>query len=143
MAAWREERALTDCCRCFLYLVNYARIKPEIALKALPIIQEDMHDNNPLVRALALRTMSYIHVREYVEATVPHLKNSVGLSELYSRVFLSCGSNELTSDFSQIWLSRSKRRRFSPFFTRMPKTCSTRVLILRKLPGSSGIPPDD
>lgn len=24
--------------RCFLYLVNYARIKPEVALKALPII---------------------------------------------------------------------------------------------------------
>ena len=85
MAAWREERALTDCCRCFLYLVNYARIKPEIALKALPIIQEDMHDNNPLVRALALRTMSYIHVREYVEATVPHLKNLLRDSDPYVR----------------------------------------------------------
>lgn len=24
--------------RCFLYLVNYARMKPEIALKALPIL---------------------------------------------------------------------------------------------------------
>jgi AP-2 complex subunit beta-1 len=24
--------------RCFLYLVNYARVKPEIALKALPIL---------------------------------------------------------------------------------------------------------
>lgn len=30
-----------------------------------------MNDSNPLVRALALRTMSYIHVREFVEATVP------------------------------------------------------------------------
>jgi vesicle coat complex subunit len=33
-----------------------------------------MEDANPLVRALALRTMSYIHVREYVEATVPLVK---------------------------------------------------------------------
>jgi AP-2 complex subunit beta-1 len=33
-----------------------------------------MGDSNPLVRALALRTMSYIHVREFVEATVPPLK---------------------------------------------------------------------
>jgi len=24
--------------RCFLYLVNYARIKPDIALKALPVL---------------------------------------------------------------------------------------------------------
>ncbi len=33
-----------------------------------------MQDSNPLVRALALRTMSYIHVREFVEATVPLVK---------------------------------------------------------------------
>ncbi|KAF1960723.1 Adaptor protein complex beta subunit [Byssothecium circinans] len=70
---------------CFLYLVNYARMKPDIALKALPIIQEDMHDTNPLVRALALRTMSYIHVREYVEATVPHLKNLLRDNDPYVR----------------------------------------------------------
>jgi AP-2 complex subunit beta-1 len=66
-------------------LVNYARIKPDIALKALPIIQEDMHDNNPLVRALALRTMSYVHVREFVEATVPHLKNLLKDADPYVR----------------------------------------------------------
>lgn len=33
-----------------------------------------MDDHNPLVRALALRTISYIHVREFVEATVQPLK---------------------------------------------------------------------
>jgi len=33
-----------------------------------------MEDPNPLVRALALRTMSYVHVREFVEATVPLVK---------------------------------------------------------------------
>ena len=68
-----------------MYLVNYARIKPEIALKALPIIQEDLRDTNPLVRALALRTMSYIHVREYVEATVPHLKTLLHDADPYVR----------------------------------------------------------
>jgi len=26
--------------RCFLFLVNYARMKPEVALKALPTLQE-------------------------------------------------------------------------------------------------------
>jgi hypothetical protein len=26
--------------RCFLYLVNYARMKPDVALKALPILLE-------------------------------------------------------------------------------------------------------
>ncbi|CAK7266224.1 hypothetical protein SEPCBS57363_001987 [Sporothrix epigloea] len=52
---------------CFLFLVNYARMRPEVAIKAIP----DMDNSNPLVRALALRTMSYVHVREFVEATVP------------------------------------------------------------------------
>ncbi|RAL63926.1 hypothetical protein DID88_003114 [Monilinia fructigena] len=59
---------------CFLFLVNYARMKPDVAVKALPTLQEDMNDSNPLVRALALRTMSYIHVRDFVEATVPPTK---------------------------------------------------------------------
>ena len=29
--------------RCFLFLVNYARTKPEIALKALPILLRVCH----------------------------------------------------------------------------------------------------
>jgi AP-2 complex subunit beta-1 len=49
-------------------------MKPDVAINALPYLKADMDDSNPLVRALALRTMSYIHVREFVEATVPHLK---------------------------------------------------------------------
>lgn len=46
---------------------------------------KDMHDSNPLVRALALRTMSYIHVREFVEATVPLTKNLLRDSDPYVR----------------------------------------------------------
>ncbi|RQM08768.1 hypothetical protein DH86_00002478, partial [Scytalidium sp. 3C] len=70
---------------CFLFLVNYARIKPEVALKALPVLQNDMEDPNPLVRALALRTMSYIHVREFVEATVPLTKSLLRDPDPYVR----------------------------------------------------------
>jgi vesicle coat complex subunit len=44
-----------------------------------------MEDNNPLVRALALRTISYIHVREYVEATVQPLKHLLKDSDPYVR----------------------------------------------------------
>ncbi|KAF2836040.1 Adaptor protein complex beta subunit [Patellaria atrata CBS 101060] len=70
---------------CFLYLVNYARMKPEIALKALSIIVNDLEDQNPLVRALALRTMSYIHVREFVTATVSPLKHLLKDTDPYVR----------------------------------------------------------
>lgn len=49
-------------------------MKPEIALNALPILSNDLNDVNPLMRALALRTISYVHVRQFVEATVEPLK---------------------------------------------------------------------
>ncbi|KAK4554613.1 hypothetical protein LTR86_008468 [Recurvomyces mirabilis] len=70
---------------CFLYLVNYARAKPEIALKALPILINDLEDSNPLMRALALRTLSYIHVRQFVESTLQPVKSLLKDSDPYVR----------------------------------------------------------
>jgi AP-2 complex subunit beta-1 len=60
-------------------------MKPEMAQHALPILISDMDDPNPLVRALALRTLSYIHVREFVEATVNPLRNLLRDSDPYVR----------------------------------------------------------
>lgn len=86
--AWHgmQDQVLTiDRTRCYLYLVNYARMKPDLALKALPTLQEDLNDSNPLTRALALRTISYIHVRQFVEATVGPLKKLLKDSDPYVR----------------------------------------------------------
>ena len=44
-----------------------------------------MEDANPLVRALALRTISYIHVRDFVEATVKPLKSLMSDPDPYVR----------------------------------------------------------
>jgi vesicle coat complex subunit len=46
---------------------------------------QDLEDTNPLVRALALRTISYIHVREYVLATVTPLKQLLKDGDPYVR----------------------------------------------------------
>lgn len=70
---------------CFLYLVNYARMKPDIALKALPILVQDLDDTNPLIRALALRTLSYVHVRQFVEASIEPLKGLLRDPDPYVR----------------------------------------------------------
>lgn len=35
--------SLTDHRRCFLYLVNYARMRPEIAVKAIPVLEQVCH----------------------------------------------------------------------------------------------------
>ena len=46
---------------------------------------QDMEDNNPLIRALALRTMSYIHVREFVEAAFSPVKSLLKDPDPYVR----------------------------------------------------------
>ncbi|KAI4254940.1 MAG: hypothetical protein LQ352_002802 [Teloschistes flavicans] len=70
---------------CFLYLTNYARMKPDIAAKALPILLNDMENSNPLIRASALRTMGYIHVKEFVSALVLPLKRLLKDPDAYVR----------------------------------------------------------
>lgn len=44
-----------------------------------------MEDSNPLIRALALRTISYIHVPQFIQATVPPLKHLLKDSDPYVR----------------------------------------------------------
>ena len=44
-----------------------------------------MTDTNPLIRALALRTVSYIHVKEFVERTIQPLKQLMSDNDPYVR----------------------------------------------------------
>lgn len=56
-----------------------------ILTEAHSVVWQDMEDPNPLVRALALRTMSYVHVRDFVEATVKPLMGLLKDSDPYVR----------------------------------------------------------
>lgn len=49
------------------YLINYARAKPELIILAVNTFVRDCEDPNPLIRALALRTMACIRVKKIVE----------------------------------------------------------------------------
>ena len=46
---------------------------------------QDTEDSNPLIRSLALRTMTYIHVREFVEGAIPPLKALLKDNDPYVR----------------------------------------------------------
>lgn len=41
----------------YLYIINYAKSNPDLALLAVNTFCKDAHDANPLIRALAVRTM--------------------------------------------------------------------------------------
>jgi len=47
----------------YLYIINYAKSKPDLALMAVSAFTRDAHEKtNPLIRALAVRTMGCIRI---------------------------------------------------------------------------------
>lgn len=88
----------------YLFLVNYSRVKPEMVKHALPgllsvsrassgspthrlnrSLLQDANDSNALIRALALRTMSYIPVPEVLQALVEPLRHCLKDRDPYVR----------------------------------------------------------
>ncbi|UZJ57041.1 hypothetical protein CBS101457_006361 [Exobasidium rhododendri] len=69
----------------YLYLINYGRSKPEQVPDAIPGFLSDCNDRNPLIRALAIRTMSYISVPTVLQALVDPLRHSLKDSDPYVR----------------------------------------------------------
>uniref|UniRef100_A0A060T1N8 AP complex subunit beta n=1 Tax=Blastobotrys adeninivorans TaxID=409370 RepID=A0A060T1N8_BLAAD len=51
----------------YLYLMNYAKSHPELVILAVNTFVQDSEDPNPLVRALAIRTMGCIRVDKIVD----------------------------------------------------------------------------
>ncbi|ODQ63690.1 AP-2 complex subunit beta [Nadsonia fulvescens var. elongata DSM 6958] len=70
---------------CFLYLLTYARVKQEAAIQALEIILPDLESPSPLIRALVIKTISSIPIREYIEAAVKPTKKLLQDSDPYVR----------------------------------------------------------
>ncbi|KAI1728991.1 non-SMC mitotic condensation complex subunit 1 domain-containing protein [Ditylenchus destructor] len=54
----------------YLYLMNYAKSQPELAIMAVNTFVKDCEDPNPLIRALAVRTMGCIRVDKVVANAV-------------------------------------------------------------------------
>lgn len=51
----------------YLYLMNYAKSQPDMAIMAVNTFVRDCEDPNPLIRALAVRTMGCIRVDKITE----------------------------------------------------------------------------
>lgn len=51
----------------YLYLMNYAKLHPELCILAVNTFVQDTEDPNPLIKALAIRTMGCIRVDKMVD----------------------------------------------------------------------------
>ncbi|GJJ09300.1 hypothetical protein Clacol_003522 [Clathrus columnatus] len=51
----------------YLYLMNYAKTQPELVILAVNTFVKDSNDSNPLVRALAIRTMGCLRAEKIID----------------------------------------------------------------------------
>eukprot|EP00158_Paraphelidium_tribonemae_P007633 Partr_v1_DN28307_c1_g1_i2_m79180 putative Adaptor-related protein complex len=69
----------------YLYLINYAKVKPELVLMAVNSFLKDAADSNPLIRALAIRTMAYVHVDKVIDCLCEPVRACVKDKDPYVR----------------------------------------------------------
>eukprot|EP00124_Ichthyophonus_hoferi_P001583 Ihof_evm2s86 gene=Ihof_evmTU2s86 len=69
----------------YLYVINYARSHPDMAILAISTFQKDAMDSNPLIRALAIRTMGCIRVEKITEYLCDPLRQCLRDDDPYVR----------------------------------------------------------
>ncbi|KAL0946946.1 hypothetical protein HGRIS_013105 [Hohenbuehelia grisea] len=69
----------------YLFLVSYGRSKPDQIHLVIPNFLQDCNDRNPLIRALAIRTMSYIPIPVVTEALGDNLRHALKDRDPYVR----------------------------------------------------------
>ncbi|KAJ3107411.1 AP-1 complex subunit beta-1 [Phlyctochytrium bullatum] len=69
----------------YLYLINYAKSQPELVILAVNTFVKDTDDINPLIRALAIRTMGCLRVEKIVDYLLEPLKKGLKDEDPYVR----------------------------------------------------------
>jgi AP-1 complex subunit beta-1 len=68
----------------YLYIINYAKSKPDLAIMAVNSFQKDSREKlNPLMRALAVRTMGCIRIERITEHLCECLKDCLADPDPY------------------------------------------------------------
>mmetsp|Transcript_26734 Transcript_26734/g.33423 ORF Transcript_26734/g.33423 Transcript_26734/m.33423 type:complete len:799 (-) Transcript_26734:407-2803(-) len=62
----------------YLYLCNYAHTKPDMAIMAINTLLRDCSNEDPMVRGLALRSLSSLRLKEVVEYVQEPIRRSLG-----------------------------------------------------------------
>lgn len=68
----------------YLYIINYAKSKPDLTIMAVNSFQKDSRErSNPLMRALAVRTMGCIRIERITEHLCESLKDCLNDTDPY------------------------------------------------------------
>lgn len=70
----------------YLYIINYARIHQDLAILSINTLSKDATDKrNPLMRALAIRTMGCLRIKQMTEYMINPLKEALYDEDSYVR----------------------------------------------------------
>ena len=69
----------------YLYLMNYAKTQPELVILVVNSFLKDSEDLNPLIRALAIRTMGCLRAEKIIDYLMEPLKKGLKDSDPYVR----------------------------------------------------------
>ncbi|GKV03387.1 hypothetical protein SLEP1_g15695 [Rubroshorea leprosula] len=76
---------------CYLYVGNYAKVNPDLALLTINFLQKDCQDQDPMIRGLALRSLCSLRVANLVEYLVGPLGLGLKDSNSYVRMVAVIG----------------------------------------------------
>ncbi|XP_012077453.2 beta-adaptin-like protein A [Jatropha curcas] len=76
---------------CYLYVGNYAKVNPDLALLTINFLQRDCEDEDPMIRGLALRSLSSLRVANLVEYLVGPLASGLKDNNSYVRTVAVMG----------------------------------------------------
>jgi len=69
----------------YLYLMNYAKTQPELVILAVNTFVKDSDDPNPLIRALAIRTMGCLRAEKIIDYLCDPLQKALRDENPYVR----------------------------------------------------------
>ncbi|KAK5814152.1 beta-adaptin-like protein A isoform X2 [Gossypium arboreum] len=76
---------------CYLYVGNYAKVNPDLALLTINFLQRDCRDEDPMIRGLALRSLCSLRVANLVEYLVGPLGSGLKDNNSYVRMVAVMG----------------------------------------------------
>ncbi|XP_038699068.1 beta-adaptin-like protein A isoform X2 [Tripterygium wilfordii] len=76
---------------CYLYVGNYAKVNPDLALLTINFLQRDCKDMDPMIRGLALRSLCSLRVPNLVEYLVGPLGSGLKDNNSYVRTVATIG----------------------------------------------------
>ncbi|MQL75158.1 hypothetical protein Taro_007510 [Colocasia esculenta] len=76
---------------CYLYVGNYAKGNPDLALLTINFLQKDCRDEDPMIRGLALRSLCSLRVANLVEYLVGPLGLGLKDGNAYVRTVAAMG----------------------------------------------------